>query len=89
MYQIWKYDIRPGMNEIKMPANTKLLCIQVQNGCPRLWAQVVNAPLAVIRKVAVRGTGFEFADMGQYVGTFQVSDGMFVWHVFDLGEIPA
>jgi hypothetical protein len=67
----------------------------VQHGQPCIWARVVvdkDHPLRE-RWFRVAGTGHPLEGTmpsdhdGDYVGTFQLSDGALVFHVFDCGEL--
>lgn len=82
---VWKYELKiVSEQKIEMPVMAKLLCVQVQNGAPQLWALVnPNAPMER-RRILTLGTGHP-ADgkPGEYVGTYQVEDGSLVFHVFD------
>ena len=82
---------------IMMPKFSRILCAQVQNGDPYIWAAVDGAFPEVGRKIRLAGTGHDVTDVygGSmtykedvgYIGTFQINDGTFVGHLFDMGEI--
>ena len=81
---IWKF---PLQTTTPMPKGARLLAVQVQGGCPCVWAEVdPNAPL-VGRRLANIGTGWDGAlDEGlSYVGTYQI--GPLVFHLYDAGEV--
>ena len=40
MRTIWKYRARARCCEIEMPLNAEILCVQLQNNIPTLWALV-------------------------------------------------
>lgn len=85
---IWKFPI-PIMDtiQIEMPAEAKILCVQVQGDTPTLWAIVDPEALKVKRTFYVRGTGHQMygAEKSLYVGTFQILGGSLVFHLFDGG----
>ena len=91
---IWKFDLHlEGVAPVLMPRGAVLLSIGVQHrggiDVPVVWAHC-DALAPVMRRVlAVRLTGGVAPEAGGYVGTFQLVDGVFVGHVFDLGEEPA
>ena len=83
---VWKYDLQvTDVQQIAMPVMAKLLCVQIQDGTPRLWA-LVN-PDAVIkehRTIVTLGIGHSVKDeLGEYIGTYQIANGSLVFHVFD------
>ena len=72
-----------GTKVLHMPRGAEILCVQVQNDWPTLWALVDPSAEKEPRMVCVVGTGEEMpAAMGrsEYVGTVQ--EGVFVWHIF-------
>lgn len=84
MKKIWKYELYVGPDAVHdMPAFSRILSVQMQDGKPVLWAEVNPREDRVTRKFRVYGTGQEIDDFGgHYVGTFQ--DGPFVGHVYEL-----
>lgn len=84
MTTIWKYELEPGKNLLKMPAGAKPLTVQTQGGTPTMWALVKEDAPPEHRIISIYGTGHKMPDHpGVYLGTFQMSDGALVWHVFD------
>jgi hypothetical protein len=89
MISIWKFNI--PINDaftVDMPVGARLLDVQDQGGTPVLWAMVETAAQLTKRAFALRGTGHK-ADglaLADHVGTFQMSKGALVFHLFDLGE---
>ncbi len=86
---IWKFNIDiDDVQNVEMPKQAKLLSVQVQNGSVRLWAMVCPRNTLVNRIIQMAGTGHDLKgrDMGEYLGTFQISNGQLVFHVFDGGE---
>lgn len=86
METVWKVPLEiTSQQRVLIPRGATLLCVQAQHGKPCLWALVDSDRPLEERGIAVLGTGHKL-ERGIYVGTFQVLDGDFVGHVFDLGE---
>jgi len=89
MQTIRKYEIKlEDEFTVKMPACARILCVQTQNGSPKIWAIVCPGLETVERKFKIRGTGHNDArgmENDVYVGTFQISGGDLVFHLFDCG----
>ena len=85
MAKIYKYPLDPGRNEVRMPEGAQVLTVQLQHGNPCMWAKVDPGAPQEDRVFEIYGTGREMPDDPRmcYVGTFQMSDGATVWHVFD------
>jgi hypothetical protein len=70
-----------------MPRLAWLLTVQVQHGEPQLWAVVEPGPEEFERRhVAIVGTGNPMPaySIGNYLGTFQLSEGALIFHVFEV-----
>lgn len=87
MKTIYKYPIRvKDVQVIEMPVGARILALQVQGSQPCLWAEI---DMTVPREKEVRtfetwGTGQPMDSAPrQYVGTYQMSDGEFIWHVYE------
>lgn len=86
--QIWKFAL-PIEDEsiIEMPKGAMILCVQVQGDSPCIWAKVSTKAIRASRRLLVVGTGHSFPEgENLYVGSFQLSGGRLVFHVFDGGE---
>ena len=83
--QIWKFALLVHDEVlVEMPAGAEVLCVQLQNGSPHLWAKVNVKSKSTARKFYVVGTGHPMpAHAKEYVGTFQLSGGQLVFHVFE------
>lgn len=83
--RIFKYKIETkDRNIVRMPADSKILCVQLQNGEPHLWAMVDPSRSHIDRAIAVYGTGNPMdTASGEYIGTYQLHGGALVFHVFD------
>ncbi len=94
---VWKYPLLLGEPTVlDMPRGARVLCVQVQHGIPCLWAMVTPGPVER-RAFVIVGTGYPI-DLDYalpYIGTFQLYDGGFVGHLFELPlrdagvEVPA
>jgi len=83
MKTIWKYEIPlQDKFKLKMPFNAKPLTVQVQHGVPCLWVLVDTSKELEEYSFRVVGTGHQIKFAGDYIGTFQISGGSLVFHVF-------
>lgn len=81
---IWKYPLTPfSLQNLSMPAGSRLLHVAEQDGSLCLWALVNPHPEVpkVEIKVAVVGTGHPVPDEFDHLGTVLTFDGSLVWHV--------
>jgi hypothetical protein len=98
MRTIWKYDVEPGVFTVEMPADARVLSVQMQQSelnvrmhqCKAvMWAFLPNdgAP-KVQRHFVTYGTGQEIMQAGLvFQGTFQPPGPLpLVFHLF---EIPS
>ena len=92
MKRIFKYrvpltslDINDAF-EVVMVRDAEILTVQVQDGRPNMWAIIDDdQPQDQVRRFNVRGTGHAFTGTeGRYIGTFQVAEGMLVFHLFEV-----
>jgi len=88
---IWKYELTTSDRQsVMMPKGAQILSVQVQNHTPCLWVLCDEMAAQVQRQVLTLITGTQIAPEdadNQFVGTYQMNDGSFVGHVFDMGEI--
>ena len=83
--KVWKYPL-PIADEIRieLPQDARPLTVQMQNGEPWLWV-LLNPDLPIyVRTFVLAGTGHEIDQPGAYIGTFQMADGAFVFHLFEV-----
>ena len=84
---VWKYPLSMiRVQELELPANAHILTVQVQRETPCIWALVDETMPLERRRIMIFGTGQPDEDLGKlinYIGTFQMLDGDFVWHVFE------
>lgn len=92
-YAVWKFPLDACDHQVLvMPEGAKLLCVQTQFGCPCIWALVWCEAPKVSRRIIIHGTGHPVEPTTtehDYVGTFQLSGGSLIFHVFDGGEVSA
>ncbi len=68
-----------------MPEGARILSLQVQHGWPMLWAEVDPEMPLKTRSFATYGTGHPMAAVNRsYIGTYFLSKGNLVYHVFEL-----
>lgn len=81
MNVVWKYPIDLKDHQaVLMQHEAKILCVQMQDGTPTIWAKVDPARGQSFRHVFVVGTGHYVPDGKTYLGTVQMNG--YVWHVF-------
>ena len=85
--RIWKWTLEiADRQQLPMPKGAKLLTVQIQHGLAQLWALVDEKAPIIDRTIATYGTGNPLPDgyLGEYIGTYQISGGALVFHVFDI-----
>lgn len=89
---IYKYSPRkffPETTLIPMPSGARVLSVGQQYGELVFWVLVDPDAPTVKRAICVRPTGYELQEnepLGVFMGTVVMSNGDFVYHLFDLGE---
>jgi len=85
---IWKFPLRVTDSQlVLMPEGAKILCVQVQDATPCLWAKIDPNLAPTPRKIETRGTGHDVGPQcDHYIGTYQLHGGALVFHVFDDSE---
>ena len=91
MQTIWKFRL-DMMDEqtINVPIGSTFLSVQVQRDVPCVWALVDDNAPSVPTTVRIYGTGhpIKFDVTGlEYIGTFQLSGGALVFHLFTVIEV--
>ena len=82
---IWKWTLPNQRNMIPMPEGARILAVQTQFGVPCIWALVDPSHKTEERTFALYGTGHPIVDRyHSYIGTIQLQDGAFVFHVFEV-----
>lgn len=82
---IYKYPLEVNDNQIvTMPFGATSLTVAVEHGIPCLWTMVDTSQPLLPQMVSIRGTGHPCDDLDaeDYVGSFYLNDGQFVFHVF-------
>ena len=89
MKTVYKYDLEvTDKQTISLPKWADILCVQVQDGKPRIWAKVDTKETRFEdRTFYIHGTGHPIneADNALMVhwATFQLLNGALVFHVFE------
>lgn len=92
MKEIWKFVLRvnaPGEHqEVPMPVGAEVLCVQLHDDNPTLWALVDPAGGLTVRRFVIYPTGTSFDPIVGcwYLGTYQQRTG-YVGHVFGLDPV--
>jgi hypothetical protein len=86
MKTVFKYPLRLiDTQDVSMPDDAEILCVQIQNEVPTIWAKVDDENGPVTRKFRIAGTGHDLkGDELAYIGTFQLHAGALVFHVFEI-----
>lgn len=91
---IFKYQLEVAdYQKIMMPENARILCTQSQKDHCYIWAIVDPQAAMEEREFEIYGTGhpfFENVHFGKetkYIGTFQIFNGSFVGHLFELVKL--
>lgn len=87
MKAVWKYNIElTDTNKFDMPLRTEILHVECQGGDAVMWALVnLNEKLTEWREFIVVETGRAIdARSCEYVGTFQLSAGTYIGHIFEI-----
>lgn len=83
---IWQFTLSlTGVQTIKMPENANIIHLEVQYNELNIWAIVDTKALKEERTFSMYGTGrlLEVAEEEKHIGSFQMSGGSLVFHVFE------
>lgn len=84
MRSIWKFPLMlDDVVTVEMPRDATVLCVQVQQDVPCLWAVVNPESPKEKRQFRICGTGHKLDGKVNYIGTFQLHNGELVFHVFE------
>ena len=86
MTTIWKWKLEVTDKQIlKLPTDAKMLCVQTQYDEPQIWALCDDKlDTKENRIITMHGTGNPIpANPGEYIGTFQIKNGLLCFHVFE------
>lgn len=90
MTAVWKFPLTgwgPGSqirHEAEMPTGAKIRTLQTQRGVSTLWAEVDPSAPKIKRLFEWVGTGHPVPDNAVYVGTVQIQDGAYVFHLYEV-----
>jgi hypothetical protein len=88
MKKIYKYSVElTDIFTLDMPKGAQILSVQEQYGEPQIWAIVDPKADKETRRFRLIGTGHpieENTSMMSFLGTFQLDNGEFVGHLFEL-----
>jgi hypothetical protein len=81
---VYKYRLPVGdWSSISMPEGAQVLCVEVQNDRPTLWARVTPGNRPHVYHFRTAGTGHDLgSNVGRHIGSFQLDGGALVFHVF-------
>lgn len=84
MRTVYKYSLSPALSNmpIEMPKGARVLYVAVQDGEPHVWAEVDTDASVERVSFVVYGTGHEITGWAEYVGSFMLHGGRFVFHVW-------
>lgn len=82
-------DTPPGQSFfVSMPQGARVLSVQMQRDTPVFWALLDDDEEQETeeREFVIYATGHDIPKEHrlEYVGTFQIRDGIFVWHLFEI-----
>ena len=89
MNKIWKYPVSFGGSfNLTMPVGARILKLDIQFNDPQIWAIVDPDKEIEVREFISIGTGQAFpkSDRLEYIDSYQVNGGQYVWHVFEHKE---
>ena len=88
MKRVFKYPlVIDDVVEVIMPKGAKVLTVQMQHNVPCIWAVVESEETELeSRFFRIAGTGHGIVDeiVDNYIDTFQMRDGMLVFHLFEI-----
>ncbi len=85
MLTIWKFPIEIlDEFELQLPKDAKILTVQTQHNRPCIWALIDPTAEVVSKKFKIYGTNHKIPTLEgiTYIGTFQVDNGNYVFHLF-------
>ena len=83
--KIWKFALVITDEQIvEMPAEGKILYVNMQANTLNLWAQVNTEAERTVRTIRIFGTGNPMPDdPGRYIGTFMLKSDALVFHAYE------
>ena len=87
--KIYKFQIDPsGFTKITVPKNAQILTLMIdqKTGAPCLWIELNTRFELEERNFVVVATGVEFPSDRRfdYVGSFQILEGDFIGHLYEI-----
>lgn len=81
---VWKvpFEVKDEMI-LHLPEGAEPLWVAVQHGRPCMWIKVRTTAPLVPRRFYVSGTGHHVEPYWRYIGSFMLSDGAFVGHLWE------
>ena len=88
MKTVYKYPFKPQDRfTIDMPVGASFMHVDVQDGVPCIWASVETNMSTKPYRFRLAGTGHSIgAPDLSYLGTFILSDGRLVFHLFSVED---
>lgn len=84
---IWKFRLNISDQMILMPKGAEILCLQTQHEQPYLWVLVdpkEKTDEGRFFMTQATGEAFDSQIDRKYIGTYQLSGGTLVFHVFEI-----
>ena len=84
---IYKYNLEITYDQlIEIPINAEILTVQIQYGELQLWAIVESDSQKEKRHIRIHDTGQGMSNVEKlrYISTFQILNGDFIFHVFEV-----
>ena len=90
MNKVFKYPV-PVQDRfsLNLPQGARILTVQEQHGEPQIWALVNPENVIETRNFCLAGTGHSIEENEEnlnYIGTFQLYNGDFIEHLFEIKE---
>lgn len=85
--RIFKYELLTYPTQYTLPVGATFLTVQSQNDIPHMWFELDPAAPTEQRTFAALATGepiYMPASQRKYLGTFQLENGTYVFHLFEI-----
>jgi hypothetical protein len=91
MLVVYKYALKPiVLNDVEMPEDSQVLHVDCQSNTFCIWALVNPDKKKVVRRFLTVGTGYPleqvYEDKLYFHGSFLMSGGAYVWHIFEVAN---
>ena len=87
MKTIWKFAMPfDDVATVMIPQGATMLSVGVQDEMPMIWAVVDSEAPLTARRFRVAGTGhrLDLESTVQFIGTIQLENGRFIFHIFEM-----